>query len=75
MTCEVPSDRVVVPASDACAPAPAVGVPLAVSGGQAAAHASLHSLVVPESFTVAACAPLPPEPVVALALVALLPLS
>jgi hypothetical protein len=35
----VPLDRVIMPRSLACAPPDAVGVPLAVTGGQIAAHA------------------------------------
>jgi hypothetical protein len=45
----VPSDRLVVPINAALAPLPAVGVPVAGTGGQAAAHAPVHALVVPES--------------------------
>jgi len=41
------------------APVPAPGVPVAVTGGQAAAHAAVHALVVPESapnmYTVRPC--------------------
>ena len=50
MTCDVPLDRVVVPTNEAFVPLPSVGLPFAVSGGQALAHAPVHSLVVPESF-------------------------
>src|SRR6185369_14318421 len=60
VTCVVPSDRLVVPRSEAFAPAPAAGLPLTVTGGQAWAHAPLHVLFVPLSFlkryTVRPCA-------------------
>jgi hypothetical protein len=46
----LPSERWVVPISEALAPLPTVGLPLTRSGGQAVAHAPLHSLVVAESF-------------------------
>jgi hypothetical protein len=36
--------------SEAFAPLPTVGVPIAVSGGQNVAHEPMHALVVPESF-------------------------
>jgi hypothetical protein len=45
----VPSLRLVVPRSEAFAPEVAVGAPLDVSGGHAAAQAPVHVLVVPES--------------------------
>ena len=48
MTCGFPSDRVAVLAREAFAPFPIFGVAL-VSGGHAAAQASVHALVVPES--------------------------
>ena len=48
MTCCLPSDRVAVLAREAFAPFPIFGVAL-VSGGHAAAQASAHELVVPES--------------------------
>jgi hypothetical protein len=49
VTCFVPSDRLVVATKAAFAPLPAVGVPVAGTGGQAAAHAPVQALVVPES--------------------------
>ena len=48
MTCGVRSDRVAVLTREAFAPFPVFGVTL-VSGGHAAAQASAHALVVPES--------------------------
>src|SRR3954464_7756631 len=50
MTCGCPSDRGVVPSREASAPPPAVGLPLARSGGHAAAHSPEQALFVPESF-------------------------
>ena len=50
MTCGFPSDRGVVPSNEAFAPPPAVGLPLARSGGHAVAHPPVHVLVVPVSF-------------------------
>src|ERR1700752_2763294 len=38
-----------VPSLAAVSPVPAVGVPLASSGGHAVAHAPVHALMVPES--------------------------
>ena len=46
VTCAPP----VVPTSAVLAPLATAGLPLARSGGQAAAHAPEHALVVPESF-------------------------
>ena len=45
----MPSERVIVPSLEAVSPVPAVGVPLARSGGHAVAHAPVHALMVPES--------------------------
>src|SRR3954453_7750167 len=50
MTCGLPSDRGVVPSIEAFAPLPAVGLPLARSGGRALAQAPEHMLFVPVSF-------------------------
>jgi hypothetical protein len=50
VTSGIPSERGVVPTSEAFAPLPTVGLPFARSGGQAAAQAPVHSLFVPESF-------------------------
>ena len=59
VTCFVPSDRLVVATKAAFAPLPAVGLPVAGTGGQAAAHAPVQALVVPESapnrYTVRPC--------------------
>ena len=46
----LPSERVVVPTSEAFAPPLTVGLPVASTGGQAVAHAPEHVLFVPESF-------------------------
>jgi hypothetical protein len=46
----LPSERIVVATSDAFAPPPILGGLFARREGQLAAHAPVHSLVVPESF-------------------------
>jgi hypothetical protein len=45
-----PSERLVVPISEAFAPLPAFGLPLVRSGGQNCAHAPEHALFLPLSF-------------------------
>ena len=47
----MPSARFVVPSSEAFAAPPAVGAPVVVSGGHAAAQAPVQALVVPVSFS------------------------
>src|ERR1700735_1385638 len=49
MTCCLPPERVLVPSFEAVSPAPAVGLPVARSGGHAAAHPPVHALLVPTS--------------------------
>src|SRR4051794_20609997 len=46
----LPSERGLVLTSEALAPLPTVGLPLARRGGQALAQAPVHALLVPESF-------------------------
>ena len=43
MTCAVPSERLMVPSRAWLTPVPAMGVPVTVTGGQAAAHAPEHA--------------------------------
>jgi hypothetical protein len=45
VTCRRPSARLVVPSRDAVAPVPARGLAVAISGGQAAAHAPEQALL------------------------------
>ncbi len=47
----LPVPRLVVPINEPVAPVPAEAWPVVTTGGQATAHAPLHSLVVPESFS------------------------
>ena len=49
MTCRLPSERVIVPSLEALSAEPAVGLPVASSGGHAVAHAPEHALVAPTS--------------------------
>jgi hypothetical protein len=51
VTSSFPSERVVVPRSDAVTPLPAFGVPLVRNGGQALAQAPEHVLFEPVSFS------------------------
>src|SRR6478672_4493931 len=50
MTCVFPSERRAVTTSEALAPLPSVGFPVACSGGQLTAQAPRHVLVVLVSF-------------------------
>ena len=45
----MPPERVIVPSLEAVKPVPAVGLPLASSGGHAVAHAPVHALLAPTS--------------------------
>jgi hypothetical protein len=50
VTCGLPSERLIVLSFEALIPWPAVGLPLALRGGQNFAHAPVQLLLPRESF-------------------------